>query len=91
MITILLTAITILILVLLLKNASPKKKKCTKNIEYILFDSGIIGPYIGIVGSMHGNEPAGSITLMRMIERREFDITKGKLLVIIKNLIKNTD
>lgn len=52
--------------------------------EFIVIDSGIPGPIIGLVGSIHGNEPVGSYTLTNMIINKEFKPIKGKLIVIKK-------
>lgn len=52
--------------------------------EYVVIDSGIAGPTIGMVGSVHGNEPAGSYTLSRMVSRGELKPIRGKLIIITK-------
>lgn len=52
--------------------------------EYVVIDSGVAGPTIGMVGSVHGNEPAGSYTLSRMVNRGEFKPIRGKLIIITK-------
>ena len=52
--------------------------------EYTIIDSGIVGPVIGLIGSVHGNEPAGAYTLSRMVANGELKPSKGKLIVITK-------
>lgn len=52
--------------------------------EYVVIDSGVAGPTIGMVGSVHGNEPAGSYTLSRMVRNGEFKPIRGKLIIITK-------
>lgn len=52
--------------------------------EYVIIDSGVAGPIIGMVGSVHGNEPAGAYTLSRMVARGEFKPKRGKLIIITK-------
>lgn len=52
--------------------------------EYTIIDSGIPGPTIGMVGSVHGNEPAGSYTLSRIVQKGEFKPIRGKLIIITK-------
>lgn len=54
---------------------------CNK-IDTLVIDSGIPGPVIGFVGGVHGNEPAGTYTLSKMIENGEFKPKKGKIVVI---------
>ncbi len=48
-------------------------------------DSGVPGPTIGILASVHGNEPAGAYTVSKMIDAGELKPTKGKLIIIIGN------
>jgi predicted deacylase len=50
--------------------------------DVITIDSGITGPTIGMVGGVHGNEPAGSYTLTKMISNGEFKPKKGKIVII---------
>jgi hypothetical protein len=52
--------------------------------EYVVIDSGVAGPTIGMVGSVHGNEPAGAYTLSRMVAHGEFKPIRGKLIIITK-------
>jgi len=54
---------------------------CSKP-DVVVIDSGVPGPIIGMVGSVHGNEPAGAYTLSRMIELGDFKPRKGKLIII---------
>jgi hypothetical protein len=58
--------------------------KHTNLIEAVVIDSGFKGPTIGIVGSVHGNEPAGSATLMSMLAADDFRPSLGKIIIITK-------
>jgi len=66
---------------------------CSK-LDVVVFDSGVPGPTLGMVGSVHGNEPAGSYTLAQMISNTEFHPQRGKIIVIRQanpcGLMKNT-
>lgn len=66
---------------------------CSK-LDIVVFDSGVAGPTIGMVGSVHGNEPAGSYTLTKMVAEGAFKPRKGKIIIIRQanpcGLLKNT-
>jgi predicted deacylase len=52
------------------------------NIDVHIIDSKIPGPTVLIVGSTHGNEPAGTVTIENIISKNYFNLKKGKLLLV---------
>ena len=80
----------LIILILILVYASKeqfgvfrrKHSNDCKSLEIITLDSGIPGPCIGIISGVHGNEPAGSYTLIKMLQAGELRPSRGKLIVI---------
>jgi predicted deacylase len=53
-------------------------------IEMIVYDSYHPGPTVLIVGSTHGNEPAGTATLEHVISNRLFLLQTGRIIFIPK-------
>jgi hypothetical protein len=52
--------------------------------EYTFISTDKPGPTIALIGSVHGNEPAGSSTLINMEEYLRRSLKRGKLLLITK-------
>jgi predicted deacylase len=52
------------------------------NIDVHIIDSKIPGPTVLIVGSTHGNEPAGTVTIENIISKKNFNLKRGKLLLV---------
>ena len=51
-------------------------------IDINIIDSQIPGPTVLIVGSTHGNEPAGTVTIEQIISNNNFNLKKGKLILV---------
>jgi hypothetical protein len=73
--------IVLILLVVFLRRKEKFATDCLKP-EVVTIDSGVPGPCIGMVGSVHGNEPAGAYTLTRMLANNEFKLKKGKVIIL---------
>jgi Succinylglutamate desuccinylase / Aspartoacylase family len=51
-------------------------------LDIIEINSGMSGPCLGIIAGVHGNEPAGSITLMKMLKNNLLKPKRGKIIII---------
>jgi len=74
---------TVLVCLFVFRRPKEKQFSIECNIPKIhVIDSGKPGPCIGIVSSIHGNEPAGAYTLSKMLASNEFKPKQGKLVII---------
>jgi predicted deacylase len=51
-------------------------------IDVVVLDSNQVGPTVLIVGSTHGNEPAGTVSIEHIISNRVFSLQRGQLILI---------
>ncbi len=51
-------------------------------IDVVVLNSHQVGPTVMIVGSTHGNEPAGTVSIEYLISNRVFSLQKGQLILI---------
>lgn len=78
-------AIVIVVLLLLIYISQKSETFSTSPDPGYVYDSGVHGPCIGILTGVHGNEPAGSITLTKLIHDGFFTyITKGSVRVMAR-------
>lgn len=78
-------AILIVIALLLLAYYYRQNERITEAClrpQVFIIDSGKPGPCLGILASVHGNEPAGAYTLTKMIKNKELKPKTGKLIII---------
>lgn len=52
------------------------------NIDIKIIDTKNKGPTVLIVGSTHGNEPAGTVAIEKLLKKQDFGIKNGKLILI---------
>jgi len=74
-------AVLLILLVVYLRRKETFATDCLKP-EVVTIDSGVPGPCIGMVGSVHGNEPAGAYTLTQMLANNEFKLKRGKVIIL---------
>jgi len=74
-------AVLLLLLIVFFRRPENLASDCLKP-EVVTIDSGIPGPCIGMVGSVHGNEPAGAYTITRMLANDEFKLKSGKVILL---------
>jgi len=80
MILAIIAAVTVAIIVLILfKHSSESFKDSNKYI----YDTGVPGPCVGVLAGMHGNEPAASYELTRLINQKWFSrVKRGSIRII---------
>jgi len=51
-------------------------------IDVVVLNSNQVGPTVLVVGSTHGNEPAGTVSIEHIISNRLFSLQRGQLILI---------
>ena len=61
------------------------QKTCNNQLDYFIYDSQLPGHSIMIIGGTHGNEPAGTVAIKKLIEdlnANKIKLKRGKLILV---------
>ena len=79
------TSLIILLIILFIYTYYISYKICNNELNYYIYDSKLPGPIIMIIGGTHGNEPAGTVAIKKLIENlnaNKIKIKRGKLILV---------